>query len=77
MKGRFPLPGVERQLSGFFNAEAVRQASMVMHIIYKRNSQIPADRQQVFGGKYPVVIFERQAGSNGVGQFVDNFDKAG
>ncbi len=68
VKERLAIPGVQRQLGGFFDTISIGETPVVMNVIDQGDFHVPAHRQQVFGGINAVVVFKGQSAANGFGQ---------
>ena len=71
-----PVPSLTHQMGRFLHGQAVRVAAMVVDIVHQGDEDFFTDRQQVSHGIAYIIIFQRQAISDGFRQISKNLTKA-
>ena len=61
MKKWLAVPGFQRLMGRIFYISTVRQAAVMMQIVYKRDCQFFANRQQVTGCIQSIIVLKGQA----------------
>jgi hypothetical protein len=64
MKKRLPVPSFQYLLGCVFDAQTVRQAAMMMYVVYERDFQFFANWQQISGRIQPIIVLQGKAAAN-------------